>query len=157
MAVLTHVAKPGDAEALPVSDQGSLFALKFTIDTSETNVSSGDVVKLLVPPANSKVQEIILNVTTAEGGTLTLDVGDYEVADDTAEDADGYLDGVDGNAVAKYSSNDYTLTEGAPNTVAPAFALKGKSYDGTDYIGVLFNNDADTAVIKVTALCVDVG
>ena len=157
MAVLTHVALPGDAEALPAVQSAALFALKFTINCATTNVGAADVVKLFTPPADTKVLEIILNVKTAEGGTLTLDVGDYEVADDSAEDADGFLDGVNGNAVAKYSSNDYTLSEGTPNTVAPAFALKGKSYDGTDYIGVLFNDAANAAIIEVTALCIDVG
>ena len=155
MAVLTHAALAAGTK-LPENLSGGLFVLKATINALTTNVGSADVVKVFTPPANTKILDLIVNVTTAEGGTLTLDVGDYEVADDSAEDADGFLDGVNGNAVAAYSSKDITLSEGTPNTIAPAYH-KGKVYDGTDYIGVLFNNAADAAVIVVTALCVDVG
>ena len=156
MSVLTHAALPAGAK-LPENTSGRLFVLKTTIDTGKVSVDATEVVKAFTPPPNTKVLEILANVKKAEGGTLTFDVGDYENADDSAEDADGFLDGVNGNAVAVYSSNDFTLVEGAPNTVAPAYSIKGKVYDGTDYIGVLINNDADAAVIVLTALCVDVG
>lgn len=159
MSVLTHAALPAGAK-LPENTSGRLFVLKTTIDAAVTNVGSADVVKAFTPPANTKVLEVLANVKTAEGGTLTFDVGDYEVADDSAEDADGFIDGANGNAVAAYSSRTETLTlgEGTPNTVSfsPAYRA-GKVYDGTDYIGVLINNDANAAVIVLTALCVDVG
>ena len=41
-----------------------------------------------------------LDVTTAEGGTLTIDVGD-------GTDPDGYLDGVNANTTASYATSQH--------------------------------------------------
>jgi hypothetical protein len=80
---------------------------------------------------------VALNVTTAEGGTLTVDVGD-------GDNPDGYLDGVNGNATAAYL------------TVAGTDAFEaGKYYTAADTIDVTTVNAADTAVMKLTAVMVD--
>jgi len=58
-----------------------------------TALAAGDVLEVIKVPANTLVTSVVLNVTTAEGGTLTVDVGD-------GTDPDGYLDGVNANAAA---------------------------------------------------------
>ncbi len=135
----------GDGDALPSNRSGLLFALQAEIDCAENNVASGDIVKALAIPANTLVQDVIAVVETAEGDTLTLDVGDYLTADDTAVDADGYLDGTDGNTAAASKTSD-TDTLGH---------FGGKFYTAASYIGVLFNNAASAAVIRIHAICVD--
>ena len=51
-------------------------------------------VEVIKVPANTLVTNVALNVTTAEGGTLTIDVGDGIDPDD--------FDGVNANATAAY-------------------------------------------------------
>lgn len=109
-----------------------------------TALTAGDVIEVLQIPAGTQVLSVGLNVTTAEGGTLTVDVGD-------GADPDGYLDGVDGNAVAGYSSSQVTITEGTPNTISPALAF-GKYYTSADTLDVKIVNAADAAVMTVWAV-----
>ena len=109
-----------------------------------TALTGGDVLEVLRIPAGTQVLAVGLNVTTAEGGTLTVDVGD-------GADPDGYLDGVDGNAVAGYSSSQVTISEGTPNTISPALAF-GKYYGSADTIDVKIVNAADAAVMTVWAV-----
>jgi len=110
-----------------------------------TAVGAGDGVPALAIPAKSLVLRVGADVTTAEGGTLTLDVGD-------GDDTDGYLDGVNGNTVASYASA-LALAEGAPNTLVGYGA--GKYYSAADTIDLITVNAADAAVIRVWALVVD--
>ena len=79
-----------------------------------------------------------LNVTTAEGGTLTVDVGD-------GDNPDGYLDGVNANASSSISNCcRYRL-----------LMSHGKFYTAADTIDVCTVNAADTAVMTLTAVMVD--
>lgn len=110
-----------------------------------TALTSGDVLEVIRLPAKSYVLAVGLDVTTAEGGTLTIDVGDGSAAD-------GYLDGVNANTVASYASA-LALTEGAPNTVTGYSA--GKYYAAADTIDVKTVNAADAAVMRLWALVVD--
>lgn len=110
---------------------------------SQTAIGAGDGLAALVIPAKTRVLGVGLDVTTAEGGTLTIDVGD-------GSDADGWLDGVDGNAVASYYSTP-VLTEGAPNTIVPAYGL-GKYYSAEDNIDLITVNAADAAVMTLWAI-----
>lgn len=110
-----------------------------------TALTSGDVLEVIQLPAKSYVMAVGLDVTTAEGGTLTIDIGDGSAAD-------GYLDGVDANTVASYASA-LALTEGAPNTVTGYSA--GKYYAAADTIDIKTVNAADAAVMRVWALVVD--
>lgn len=136
----------GDGSALGNQDRGKQYVVKRTVDCSKDNVGAADVVKLMPVPANTLVKEVIANVRTAEGGTLTFDVGDYLTADDSAVDADGYLDGTNGNSAAASKTSDTdTLGHYAGKFYANALA----------YIGVLFNNAADAAVIDFMIVCVD--
>ena len=148
MAIKTHLVV-GSGEALPANRTGRAFSLLFTIDTATVNIGSGDIVKLLPIPAGTLVEQVIAVVRTEEGGTLTFDLGDYLIADDTAVNADGFLDGADGNSAGVYKSSTFALTEGTPNTIDPAYTT-GKVYTAaTAYLGVLFNNAADAAIIDI--------
>jgi hypothetical protein len=112
-----------------------------------TALTSGDVLEVLRIPAKSQVLNVGVDVTKAEGGTLTIDVGD-------GADPDGFLDGVNANTVAGYSSSTVTLVEGAPNTLSPAFGF-GKYYGAADTIDVTTVNAADVAVMRVWAIVAD--
>jgi hypothetical protein len=141
----------GDGNALNHQDGGKTFVVKRTVDCSANNVAQADVVKLMNVPANTFVKQVIVNVRTAEGGTLTLDVGDHAIANDAEVDKDGYHDGLNGNAQAVV----FTRAQLAENTTTIAYA-EGKFYAAaTAYIGALFNNAADAAVIDFIIECVD--
>lgn len=102
-----------------------------------TALAAGDVLEVIKVPANTLVTHVALNVTTAEGGTLTVDVGD-------GDNPDGYLDGVNANATAAYL------------TVAGTDAFEaGKFYTAADTIDIVTVNAADTAVMTLTAVMVD--
>lgn len=102
-----------------------------------TALTAADILEVIKVPAKTLVTHVALEVTTAEGGTLTLDVGD-------GDNPDGYLDGVNGNATAAYIS------------VAGTDAFEqGKYYTAADTIDVVTVNAADTAVMKLTAVMVD--
>ena len=102
-----------------------------------TALTSADILEVIRVPANTLVTNVALNVTTAEGGTLTVDVGD-------GDNPDGYLDGVNGNATAAYL------------TVAGTDAFEaGKYYTAADTIDIVLNNAADAAVMTLTAVMVD--
>lgn len=103
-----------------------------------TALTAGDVLEVIRVPANTLVTNVALNVTTAEGGTLTIDVGD-------GTDPDGYLDGVNANTAAAY----ITDAGGA------AALAHGKFYTAEDTIDVVTVNAADTAVMTLTAVMVD--
>tara|TARA_R100001510_G_scaffold51345_1_gene51098 strand:+ start:699 stop:1157 length:459 start_codon:yes stop_codon:yes gene_type:complete len=104
---------------------------------SLTALTGSDILEVIRVPANTLVTNVALNVTTAEGGTLTIDVGD-------GDNPDGYLDGVNGNATAAYL------------TVAGTDAFEaGKFYTAADTIDVKINNAADAAVMTLTAVMVD--
>jgi len=102
-----------------------------------TALGAADILEVIKVPAQTLVTNVVLEVTTAEGGTLTLDVGD-------GDNPDGYLDGVNGNATAAYIS------------VAGTDAFEqGKYYTAADTIDVVTVNAADAAVMKLTAVMVD--
>jgi hypothetical protein len=154
MAVQTTY-KVGGGDALPGNRQGRTSALKFTIDTATTNVAGSDVLKLMDIPENTLIQDVIVDVRTAEGGTLTIDIGDYLSSNDNAVDADGYIDGANGNSLGVTKASDITLTDGTPNTISPAYH-NGRFYDdGDEYLGILFNNAANAAVFDVYVVAVN--
>ena len=102
-----------------------------------TALTSGDILEVIRVPANTLVTNVALNVTTAEGGTLTVGVGD-------GSNDDGYIDGVNANATAAYI------------TVAGTDAYEqGRFYTAADTIDVKLNNAADAAVMTLTAVMVD--
>jgi hypothetical protein len=100
-------------------------------------IGNNDILEVIRVPAKTLVLAVGLDVTTAEGGTCTIDVGDGATAD-------GYLDGVDANTIASYASSGND----------EAFKM-GKYYSAADTIDVKFINAADAAVMRVWALMVD--
>jgi hypothetical protein len=102
-----------------------------------TALADNDILEVIRIPAKTLVLAAGLDVTTAEGGTCTIDVGDGATVD-------GFLDGVNANTVASYCS---TLSTEAYDG--------GKYYAAADTIDVKFINAADTAVMRVWALLVD--
>jgi hypothetical protein len=102
-----------------------------------TALGATDVLEVIRVPANTLVTNVALEVTTAEGGTLTIDVGD-------GDDPDGFLDGVNANTAAAY----------LPVAGTAAYE-QGKYYTAADTIDVTTVNAADAAVMKLTAIMVD--
>lgn len=100
-------------------------------------IADNDILEVIPVPAKTLVLAVGLDVTTAEGGTCTIDVGDGATVD-------GYLDGVNANTVASYCS-----------TLAAEAYDGGKYYAAADTIDVKFINAADVAVMRVWALVVD--
>jgi hypothetical protein len=115
------------------------------VTAGATALGAGDILQALHVPANTFVISAGINVTTVEGATQTFDLGD-------GDDPDGYLDGVNGNAVASYSPT-HVLTEGAPNVIIGLG--KGKMYTAADTIDLVQVNACDTAVVVVWAIMVD--
>lgn len=107
-----------------------------------TALGAADILNVISIPAKTYVLRAGIDVTTPEGGTLTLDLGD-------GDDADGYLDGVNGNTTASYASS-LVLVEAAPNTVLGY--SNGKYYSAADTIDLVMVNATDTAVLRVWAL-----
>ena len=126
---------------------GRIFTHYKELDFSLTSRSSADVLQLFDIPARSFVQFVAWEVVTAEGGTLTFDIGD-------GSDVDGYIDGADGDTVA-LGALALALTEATPNTVTGY--SNGKFYSAADTLDLLINNDADAAKIRVWAVILDFG
>ena len=115
------------------------------VAASATALGANDVIEALAIPAKTMVLAVGIDVTTAEGATQTFDVGD-------GSDVDGFLDGVNGNAVASYA-NSLVLAEAAPNTVVGY--SNGKYYSAADTIDIKTINAADTAVVRLWAVVAD--
>lgn len=112
-----------------------------------TALAASDILEVIPLPAKSLVMRVGMDVTTAEGATATLAIGD-------GSDDDGYLAATSINAVAG-SSAAVALTEGTPNTFTTPYAV-GKYYDAADTIDVkLGHNSIDAAVVRVWALVMD--
>lgn len=134
-------------------DSAGRIDLEAVVDFAATPAGAADLVQLFNIPKGVFLEHVTLEVLVAEGGTLTLDLGDYTNADPmVAEDADGYLDGVDGNAAAgtQYSNAPGVLTEGTPNTFNPAYA-HGRLYTADNIVALLVNNAADAGKVRVRA------
>jgi len=131
----------GGATKPPSNALSGVHRLDLEIDFSENSADSGDVLQIFDVPAKSFVVGVGYEVLTAEGATLTFDIGL------TGTDVDGFIDGANGNAVGSGVSMAPALVDGAPNTLNPAYGL-GKYFAVTDTIDVLLNNDADAAKIR---------
>lgn len=111
-----------------------------------TALASGDVLEVMAVPAKTLVMAVGYDVTKAEGGTATFDLGD-------GSDTDGYLNDINLNSVASGAMS-LALATGTPNTVAGYSA--GKYYAAADTIDVLLNNnDVNAAVVRIWALVAD--
>ena len=127
---------------------GRCFVLENNFSFATYNLGSAETALLFNIPARTYVACVTAEVTTAEGATLTVDVGDFSAAG-VAVDADGYLAAVNCNSTS-------TFVDGSPNDSIDNAYANGKFYSAAGYIGLLCNNAAaDTAVVKFKALCFD--
>lgn len=128
---------------LPAIELNKGFVLSAKLDCSEENQGAAGIALLLAVPAGTLVDKVVAVVETAEGGTLTFDVGVFD-SDEAAVDADGFIDGANGNSAGGNISGDS----------AEAYA-NGYYFAAAGYIGLTCVNAADTAVISVSALAYD--
>ena len=126
---------------------GRIFTHFKELDFATTGRTAADVLQLFDIPARSFVQMVVWEVVTAEGGTFTFDIGD-------GSDVDGYIDGANGNSVAKGNMS-LALTEAAPNTVTGY--SNGKFYSAADTLDLLINDTVDAAKIRVWVVVLDFG
>ena len=132
MAGKTYDASLLKQGGLQVPSGGYISAV---LDCSVDNISSGAVWQALSVPAGTMVKNVGVVCLTAEGGTLTVDIGL------TGGDVDAFIDGFDGNTA-----------NGMDQSVGSAYAYTGgKYFAAADTIDVLFNNAADAAKILVFA------
>jgi hypothetical protein len=109
------------------------------LDFSATSRAANDVLQLF-SVANCEVIHACINVTTAEGGTATADLGD-------GSDVDGFIDGADLDTVG-LTRMSLALTEATPNTVTGYSS--GKLYGATvDTIDLKVLNAVDAAICHV--------
>ena len=111
-----------------------------------TALGSGDVYEILELPAKTLVLRVGYDVTTAEGATATVHIGDGATAS-------GFVSGANLNSVGSGASA-LALTEGAPNTITGYSG--GKYYSAADTIDLTLNHASiDAAVVRVWALIVE--
>lgn len=136
----------GTGTQLPAASHGGHFILRANVSLPDHHAASTDVLQLFNIPAGTFVHGVGVSVTTAEGATLTIDLGD-------ASDTDGYFAALSLNAVAKSFSGPGALTEGTPNIYVTAYA-QGRWYAAAGIISAIVNtNGADTAVFDVAVIC----
>jgi hypothetical protein len=126
---------------------GRFSVMKFHVDmaaiaeelAATIDGSASDVIQLWDIPAGTHILSVKVDVTTAEGATATVAVGD---GDSTA----GYLAAFSINAVA----SKMTLTTDAYG------ATCGRTYAAADTLDLLFATaaDIDAAVFDVYAACI---
>ncbi len=112
------------------------------IDLSATNSVASDTLQCINIPAKTFVEQVLVEVITAEGGTLTATVGD-------GTDPNGWDASVDLNAAVG------TVTSGLNGTDA-YMANPGKYYSAADTIDLVMSaNAGDTAVFAIHVICTD--
>ena len=126
------------AGALP-AHSGTAHVVTATYDFAVNNALQNAVIQLIAVPANTYVHSVVYECTTAEGGTLTFNIGD-DVSG--GGDVDGWDAGVEGNSAAGKILGD------------GAHSAAGKLYIAADTIDVIALNAADAAAIKVQAVMV---
>jgi hypothetical protein len=138
MAVIDLTTKQNSVAGLPAIGGGKVFVVKKTINCVTNNIGSADTAKIFLLPAYTQPLYATCLVTTAEGGTATIDLGI------TGSTVDALLDGTDLNA-AGYSTTTSTgsaWTELLPRTV--------------DYnISILANNALDAAIFDICVFVLD--
>jgi hypothetical protein len=134
-------------ESVVHSGSRQAFKIRNVVDcgANPLDFDASDVAPILDVKAGWLVLRVHWKVTTEEGATLTFDIGDGSAAD-------GFIDGADGNTAAEGVSG-LALTDGSPNTVTGY--SNGKFYTADDTIDFTPKNDADTAVIEVTAYVIN--
>lgn len=117
------------------------------VDFAANPAAQNDIVQLLNLAAGTRVLAVDMELITAEGGTLTADVGIFSTAM-AAVDVDGFLDGMDLNATPGWFTDVPVLTEADPNTFNPAYQL-GHLCTADRILGLTALNAADLAKVVV--------
>jgi hypothetical protein len=115
------------------------FSKYLSSSATAVGALANDTVKVIPIKAGWFVIGCKLKVLTAEGGTLTVDVGDSATAD-------GYFNNTNCNTTTDAFSFNATTT--------PTFGV-GKYYASADDLIVLLNNNADAAVIQLELAYID--
>jgi hypothetical protein len=111
-----------------------VYVAEAVLDFSERNMASTETVKLLTIPANTLVLDVVYQVLTEEGATLTVDLGDTGTAALFATAVDCNDDSVHANTAL----------------AAPVY------YAAANMLAATCNNDgANTAKLLVKIACVD--
>lgn len=142
---MAEINLTADALSLAHAGRRGSFIREVTIDFAKNNAEASDVVQAIPVKAGERVDHVVVEVLTAEGGVATANVGD-------GSDADGYLAAVNLNAVG-LTDMALTLTDGTPNTVAGY--TNGKLYAADDTIDLVPGANVDNAVVRVMALITD--
>lgn len=143
----------------PATQNQFMYRPEAFVDSAEQNHGAADICQLFNISRGMRVLDVTCEIITAEGGTLTIDVGI------TAVDADGFHDGFNGNAAAGVlvsSTGVYTSsTTNADLTTAVAtglYRLQGGYFHASstaDTIDALYNDAAATAQIRYTMAYMD--
>lgn len=138
MAIISYFLKGPATQNLKLLGGHKGVAENF-LKFADNNVSASDVVEAIQIPKNAIVTHVRIEVITAEGGVVTLDVGD-------AVDPNGWVAAADGNAAAGVIVG------------AGALATNGKRYTDVDTIDIIPSADLDTVEIYIQAefVCVDI-
>ncbi len=121
--------------------QANRKVAQIVVDFSKETVVADDTVNLWTIPAGCYIEAVTAQVVTAEGGTLTFDVGD------AASAADDYIDGANGNSAA------WLMGDGGDGTTATTTVHS--LYTAASILTLTPKNDADTAKIVVHVLYYD--
>lgn len=115
---------------------GVIRPVEFIVDFRNTPTSAGDVVQLMdILPGTLVLMGMCLHVERAEGGTLTIDVGDED-------DPDGFFSNKDGNS-AGYIINQDGLYNAA------------KAYTAAKVLSIVTDHAADNARIRLLVPMLD--
>lgn len=119
-----------------------------TVNTATDTKAQNDIDQLFDVYPGDHVLNVSAQVVTAEGGTLTFDVGD-------GADVDGYIDGANGNSAGWNGQlHAATASTGATPTITFTGYTGGKIYTTTDTIDVKWLNAADAAKVKFRAVII---
>ena len=130
--------------AISYPDSGRRVSiLERQLDCGTDNQAQNDIVQMLNIPAGTFVEAVAITVDTAEGGTLTIDVGD-------GDGAQVYLAGAEGNAAATL------FGDASTGTAAIAATAVQKYYTAADVLTLSIKSAAaDTAKITLRAKVVN--
>lgn len=131
------------------NDLNWLFRPEAVVDATLQTLAAADIAQIFDALAGFLILGVAMEVLTAEGGTLTVDVGL------TGVDVDAWLDAGNGNAAAGTlicSGQAYSVSTTNANVVADAntiYGLVGAKFMATaDSVDALYNDEADTAVLR---------
>lgn len=149
MATITTALVGG--AGYPSEGLAKLVRIENTVDFSKVLPANTDVVQALPVPANALVLHVATRVVAAGTGSTTATIGD-------GADADGWIASValDAAAGTELTSNGkFTLSEGAPNTIAYTHAFGasgGKFYSAADTIDLTIGGVPTTGKLSVSAV-----